>query len=492
MDCIAFQGQGCPQPYVEDCNKPFSELPPPLDMAPPPQVYEYEQTYRAYPGWSDAGPPPPYWQYSDVQETVTKTQIPPWWKPYGDENPYMYPGYPGVPTAVPPPPPQAPPYDVGIVVTNPAVFFTTAAVTIEDGEVYYSPGVVTVVVTSTAVLSNDNGLYNPYETVEPLTQPTIPIDPNAPVPTDGTLGPDMGAPQAPGALPLGSPTGALLPGAAPPVPNVVTAPGPSLAGPTTPPLVPMAPAPTPAPPASVPVAAVPVSAAPPAAIPVSAGAPVPIASAPFIPPPGGLISKQERHTLTIPDETIAVPGGQTITIPGSIVTVTGPWPPPGAAGYTPTPAEWTYATPSTGTPGTTGAPVGPPARKVSGWTAINPEAPFTPGTEAPAASTAFFEPPKNNSPGIPLFEAPNRCGPNSPRCDDGAYCDPQPLCDSGSTCPGVCLPFYGGKFSQPDATRNQIWDKVMSEGIYKIKVSVTKVLQVPKEATTLLRVVKKA
>ena len=73
------------------------------------------------------------------------------------------------------------------------------------------------------------------------------------------------------------------------------------------------------------------------------------------------------------------------------------------------------------------------------------------------------------------------------------YCDPQPLCDTGSTCPGVCLPLFGGKYSQPDRTRNQIWDKVMSEGIYKVAVTVTKVMQLPANAelTTLLRMVKK-
>jgi len=42
-------------------------------------------------------------------------------------------------------------------------------------------------------------------------------------------------------------------------------------------------------------------------------------------------------------------------------------------------------------------------------------------------------------------------------------------------------------------TRNQIWDKVMSEGIYKIKVSVTKVLQLPEDyPTTLWRVRREA
>lgn len=73
--------------------------------------------------------------------------------------------------------------------------------------------------------------------------------------------------------------------------------------------------------------------------------------------------------------------------------------------------------------------------------------------------------------------------------------DPQPLCKDGLACPGVCLPMFGGKFSQPDNIRNQIWDKVMSEGIYQVKVTVTKVIQLPEEydsTRTLVRRVKRS
>jgi hypothetical protein len=133
-----------------------------------------------------------------------------------------------------------------------------------------------------------------------------------------------------------------------------------------------------------------------------------------------------------------------------------------------------------------------PGRKASGWTPINPESPYTPGPQSQALSTAFFEPPIDKSPGVPIFEAPNKCGPNSPRCDDQQYCDPQPLCDTGTSCPGICLPLYGGKFSMPDSLRNQIWDKVMSEGIYKVKVTVTQVRQVVQGSTTLIKMVKRA
>jgi hypothetical protein len=79
---------------------------------------------------------------------------------------------------------------------------------------------------------------------------------------------------------------------------------------------------------------------------------------------------------------------------------------------------------------------------------------------------------------VPLIEIPAKCGPNSPRCDDGLYCDPQPLCNIGLDCPGVCLPYYGGRYSQPDLVRRQIWDKVMAEGIYQVVVTVTEVRQV--------------
>jgi hypothetical protein len=130
-------------------------------------------------------------------------------------------------------------------------------------------------------------------------------------------------------------------------------------------------------------------------------------------------------------------------------------------------------------------PEGAPGKPI-GWTAIIPEAPFTPGPAPRAASTAFFEPAASGLPGVPLFEAPAKCGPNSPRCDDDLYCDPQPLCAAGSSCPGVCLPVFGGKFSQPPTVRNQIWDKVMSEGIYKVNVVVTEVRYLA-ERTTLAR-----
>jgi hypothetical protein len=172
-----------------------------------------------------------------------------------------------------------------------------------------------------------------------------------------------------------------------------------------------------------------------------------------------------KTTLTIPAETISVEGQAPITIPMSIVTVT-EWPPRGANDYGPTAPNKPTPAPS--------PPEGAPGKPI-GWTAIIPEAPFTPGPSVKAASTAFFEPAASGFPGVPIFEAPSRCGPNSPRCDDDLYCDLQPLCAAGSTCPGVCLPVYGGKFSQPPAVRNQIWDKVMAEGIYKVNVVVTEV-----------------
>jgi hypothetical protein len=182
-----------------------------------------------------------------------------------------------------------------------------------------------------------------------------------------------------------------------------------------------------------------------------------------------------RTILTIPAETISVEGQQPITIPMSIVTVT-EWPPRGAD-YGPT-------APSKPTPAPV-LPDGAPGKPV-GWTAIIPEAPYTPGPSAKAASTVFFEPAASGLPGVPIFEVPAKCGPNSPRCDDDLYCDPQPLCGAGAACPGVCLPVYGSKFSQPPMVRNQIWDKVMAEGIYKVDVVVTEVRYLA-ERTTLLR-----
>jgi hypothetical protein len=185
----------------------------------------------------------------------------------------------------------------------------------------------------------------------------------------------------------------------------------------------------------------------------------------------------DKTTLTIPAETITVEGQKPITIPMSVVTVSD-WPPhaPGAASATLGPAAPNAPTP---------APVLPDGVQGKvGWTAIIPEAPYTPGPSPPASSTAFFEPAVSGLPGIPIFEAPARCGPNSPRCDDDQYCDPQPLCAGGATCPGVCLPVFGGKFSQPPAVRNQIWDKVMADGIYKVDVKIAEVRYVaPRPAT---------
>jgi hypothetical protein len=175
---------------------------------------------------------------------------------------------------------------------------------------------------------------------------------------------------------------------------------------------------------------------------------------PIVESPVGSQGADAKTTLTIPAETISVEGQQPITIPMSVVTVTD-WPP-----RAPTPAPV--------------LPDGVPGKPI-GWTAIIPEAPFTPGPSSRAASTAFFEPAASGLPGVPIFEVPAKCGPNSPRCDDDLYCDPQPLCAGGAACPGVCLPMYGGKFSQPPAVRNQIWDKIMAEGIYKVDVAVTEV-----------------
>jgi hypothetical protein len=186
--------------------------------------------------------------------------------------------------------------------------------------------------------------------------------------------------------------------------------------------------------------------------------------------PAGPFADSPTSLMTIPPETIAVPGQETITIPGSVVTITGAWPPPGAGQSTPItdPNDPDWAPTAT--------------RPRNGWTAVEAETPYSPGPDPPR-STAFFEPAvSGKSAGIPLLETPAKCGPNSPRCDDERYCDPQPLCQ-GQDCPGVCLPFYGGKYSQPDGVRAQIWDKVMAEGIYVVVVNVREIRQMVGNAT---------
>jgi hypothetical protein len=656
LDCISFQGSGCTRPFVENCDdRAFGAIPPPLAIPPPPAVYTYTQTYREYPTSALSG------YYQDTMTIITTTTNPPWWKPYGANNPYQYPGYPNLPTAYPAPPPPPPPVNVPIQVTVPVVLPTTAPVTFDGGNVLYSPGYVTAIVTTVTILDPNAGMITQWGTLTTIAQPTIPI---ATPFTSAGVQPYPVNPY-PGSQPYSGnpyPVQTVFPGGADPY----SYPGQQISGyqpqnqgtrtlpwqlgggystQTQPYLT------TPYPSNSYPVSgypgqpytisgysnepfsfsgyssqpysfsgystgSYPISGYPYEPYPVSgySSQPYPISGYPSgsypisgypagssgysnepLPswghsnqpytasgyssesysasgypgaqesgyPPGGFsvqpttastifmtttISNQpypvvetsaitnpvqgpnlatqaqsqpspysvsppysvtqpyssvqtapesmitpftvEKHTLTIPPETIAVPGGETITISGSTVTVTGPWPPPGAAGYTPTPAQWTgiaglissSRTLDTGANSpvmTTPIPISQspsdsialtPGFKAVGWTPINPEMPYTPVPEPPASSTAFFEPPQQNLPGIPIFEAPSRCGPNSPRCDDQQYCDPQPLCDGGSSCPGVCLPLYGGKYSQPDSIRNQIWDKVMSEGIYRVKV----------------------
>jgi hypothetical protein len=561
VDCRRLQGAGCAAPYIENCDGAFGVVPPPLDAAPPPQVYAYTQLYRQYPGWTQAGPPPADFPYTDVPIVVTTTAVPPWWTPYGASNVYQYAGYPAAPTFVPAPPPPPPPPDMPLTVSYPDVLPFSAAITYDGNNVYQTEGAVTVLVTRvTSLAPTPLGPVGVYGSIEQLVQPEsvfapapTPAPDGAPIPgpDNGAYQPAVGAPGSP--VPTGYPAqsdqGQYSPqqpypgqnqgqGQYPPQPypaqpqqpqqpaysDEEQAPGqqqpyPSQQQPYQPQQQPYQPQPDQgqSPPQQQPYqgqpaqgqapwgnpagqsypqpsAPEPLPLAPPATVP-NPVAPIPEATTPApVPPPGtALVSTVEKHTLTIPDEVIAVPGGQTIRIPGSTVTVTGPWPPPGAGGYTPTPAKWT------GLPGVTpsaasgaSASITAPLRRASGWTPVNPEAPYTPGPEPVAASTAFFEPAKGNNPGVPIFEAPSKCGPNSPRCDDAQYCDPQPLCDAGTTCPGVCLPLYGGKFSQPENVRNSIWDKVMSEGIYKIKVQVTKVMQLPEGMTTMLRMVRRA
>jgi hypothetical protein len=514
-------------------------VPPPLDAAPAPQVYAYTQLYRQYPGWTEAGPPPADFPYTDVPIAITTTAVPPWWTPYGTSNAYQYAGYPAAPTFVPAPPPPPPPPDMALTVSYPDVLPINAAITYDGGSVYQSQGAVTVVVTRVTSLSpTPLGEVGVYGSIQSLNQPQsvfapapTPAPESAPIPgPDNGAYPPVGAPGSP--APTGYPgepsqgqypqqpypgqaeTPAQYPSQPqqpqqPPYSDNESQPGEEQQQPYPPQQQPYLPQPVQGqyPPPQQPYQgqpgqgqapyggptdqSYPQPSAPPSPI-----VPIPEATTPApVPPPGtNLPITVEKHTLTIPDETIAVPGGQTIRIPGSTVTVTGPWPPPGAGGYTPTPAQWTGlpgVTPgSNNAPGAT-ASITAPLRRASGWTPVNPEAPYTPGPQPVAASTAFFEPAKGNSPGVPIFEAPNKCGPNSPRCDDAQYCDPQPLCDTGSTCPGVCLPLYGGKFSQPENVRNSIWDKVMSEGIYKIKVQVTKIIQLPEGSTTLLKMVRR-
>jgi hypothetical protein len=574
LDCIVFQGPGCSPPFVESCDRAFGIVPPPLLVQPPPQIYTLTKTYREFPGWTEPRPPPPDWTFQDVPAIITTTATPPWYNPYNSKNPYLYPGYPAVPTYIPAPPPQQPPYDVPLTVTVPAVFQVTPLVTYDSVSTIYSPGAVTVIVTTVTVLEPIVTPVTEWATITAITQPTAPIAaplsqttattpypgaqaPTGPYPTEtgypgsqapgGYPGPDnypAGTPpggyhdqpagppggvydttswQADGGTqpyPTGYPangspsdfggpapttvyvtttipgqpypivqtsviTPVAQPSVIPPVglpgwtwgaegagyPNQGPYPAASPSGPWGYPVSPVQSPYVPWANPAGPVQSVPV---PWGGVPWGGqpyqGPPGPVQSAPGpwggqppqsvpwqgpvgppvgLPPPGpgpyqgGLpppasgtpapdlfttpVITIEKHTLTIPEETIAVPGGQTITIPGSILTVTGPWPPPGAAGYTPTAAEWTGIAGITGsvavaatTAGTAGGPstnaagstitpspesVQAPGRKASGWTPVNPEAPFTPVPEAVASSTAFFEPSRGSDPGVPIFEA---------------------------------------------------------------------------------------
>jgi len=352
--------------------------------------------------------------------TDTIVTVTPWWTPYGDRNPYKYPGWPAAPTLTPLAPPPRPPYDVPLIVTVPTI-------TVEGPE-----SVVTVYETVETIITRPTVYDQGYGQI---TQPTIvtvtdvPGRTYEPVPTITVDDTPQSAPAANSnperASPL--PTNSLEPVTVtvvvdePPIPTGgLVQPGMGQNAPQSP---------------SGPD------------------------KQPYI---------QHLTAMTIPAETISVEGQEPIYIPMSIVTVS-EWPPKGAG------SELGKLN---------GSPVTqPPAGKVVGWTAVNPEAAYTPGPSPPASSTAFYEPKASGYPGIPLFHTPIQCGPNFPRCEDETYCDPQPLCYEG--CPGLCLPLYGGKYSQPLDIRNQIWDKAMSEGIYQINIRVTEV-RIPKSDTTLI------
>lgn len=106
---------------------------------------------------------------------------------------------------------------------------------------------------------------------------------------------------------------------------------------------------------------------------------------------------------------------------------------------------------------------------------------FIPGADAPLETDQpIFDPgPAANAPSViipPELQAPSTCGPNNP-CGQttGYYCDPQPLCSQGQTCPGLCFPKFGGQYSQPDNVRQAAWDKAMKEGVYRVQVNVREI-----------------
>ena len=187
-------------------------------------------------------------------------------------------------------------------------------------------------------------------------------------------------------------------------------------------------------------------------------------------------------TVTVPPEVVVGPGGETTTLAGSLVTLTGQWPQDTAAAMDPN------------DPNNPNNPNWTPSftRPRNGWTAVNENTPYTPGPDPPK-TTVFYEPAVGNqNPGVPLLEAPTKCGPNLGRCDDQKYCDPQPLCTAGLDCPGLCLPLYGGQYSQPESVRGQIWDKAMAEGLYQIHVSVKEIrIAHPNDTATLATLVKR-
>jgi hypothetical protein len=384
------------------------------------------------------------------QTTITTVAAPPWWTPYGSANPYKYPGYPAAATAYPIPPPPPPPIGVPLTITVPIISTVTA--TVKGWNSTYTT------VTPTATLMPVVTVIQPVTEIQSYAKVTPPLIVTGYVPAQQTT--------------WGSVTQTMW-GADP---RTIWDTAPQTAWQTatqtawrTETVTVLSQGPT--------VFLTKTMAGAPVTITVTAAVtprisenlgPVTITitvDEPIVEPTNSQGIGADKTTLTIPAETISVEGQQPITIPMSVVTVTD-WPPraPGDTGprapNTPTPAP-VY-------------PEGVPGKPI-GWTAIVPEAPFTPGPSPRAASTAFFEPAASGLPGVPIFEAPNKCGPNAPRCDDDLYCDPQPLCAAAGSCPGVCLPVYGGKFSQPPAVRNQIWDKVMAEGIYKVDVAVTEV-----------------